>query len=305
MAVVISFAATTRVIREQRVLIGAQKALGFTPGEIFRHYTLYNLSSAVLGILLGLVLAVVIVENMALYIFAPKFCIGKVPLASPALAAGQTGISLPVGSESWWVSLEEVTAEDIPGFVAVELAKGVDLQQRVAEVTDLPVDDIAAGAQERLEQDENEARTELDRIAEQADDLPNRTSQAPQFAAPRPESDWDEVPTPEPEPEPEPIPEDYTVSDAITGTELQKLLDMYQTVTVASGSSVTITASESVTVPAGKSLTIAAGGTMTSDGPITNYGDYAGTTTTTLGPQVQTTRAQVAAILMGLCQVGR
>lgn len=80
-AVVISFAAITRVIREQRVLIGAQKALGFTPREILRHYTLYNLSSAVLGILLGWVLAVVIVENMALYIFAPKFCIGEVPLA--------------------------------------------------------------------------------------------------------------------------------------------------------------------------------------------------------------------------------
>lgn len=80
-AVVISFAAITWVIREQRVLIGAQKALGFTTGEIFRHYTLYNLSSAVLGILLGWVLAVVIVENMALYIFAPKFCIGDVPLA--------------------------------------------------------------------------------------------------------------------------------------------------------------------------------------------------------------------------------
>ena len=42
-AVVISFAAITRMIREQRVLIGAQKALGFTPGEILRHYILYNL----------------------------------------------------------------------------------------------------------------------------------------------------------------------------------------------------------------------------------------------------------------------
>lgn len=80
-AVVISFAAITRVIREQRVLIGAQKALGFTPGEIFKHYTLYNLSSAVLGILLGWVLAVGIVETMALGIFAPKFRIGDVSLA--------------------------------------------------------------------------------------------------------------------------------------------------------------------------------------------------------------------------------
>lgn len=80
-AVVICFSAITRVIREQRVQIGAQKALGFTTGEVFKHYTLYNLSCAVLGILLGWFLAVTIVETMSLGIFAPKFCIGEVPLA--------------------------------------------------------------------------------------------------------------------------------------------------------------------------------------------------------------------------------
>ena len=79
-AVVISFAAITRVIREQRILIGAQKALGFTAREILKHYTLYNMVCAVLGILLGWFLAVIIVENMSLYIFTPKFCIGDVPL---------------------------------------------------------------------------------------------------------------------------------------------------------------------------------------------------------------------------------
>ena len=80
-AVVICFSAITRVIREQRVQIGAQKALGFTTGEVFKHYTLYNLSCAVLGILLGWFLAVTIVETMSLGIFAPQFCIGEVPLA--------------------------------------------------------------------------------------------------------------------------------------------------------------------------------------------------------------------------------
>lgn len=105
------------------------------------------------------------------------------------VAAGQTGTSLPVGSGSWQVNLEDVAAEDIPGFAAVELQKDPDLQQRVAEATDLPVAEIAAGAQERLEQDEDEAQAELDQIAGEADDLPNRTSQASQFAAPQPEPD--------------------------------------------------------------------------------------------------------------------
>ena len=80
-AVVICFSAITRVIREQRVLIGAQKALGFTAGEVFKHYTLYNLSCAVLGILFGWFLAVTTVETMSLGIFAPKFRIGTISLA--------------------------------------------------------------------------------------------------------------------------------------------------------------------------------------------------------------------------------
>lgn len=90
-AVVISFAAITRVIREQRALIGAQKALGFTPAEIFRHYTLYNLICGILGTLLGWLLGILIVENMSLYIFVPKFCLGDVPLTftwSTALLSG-------------------------------------------------------------------------------------------------------------------------------------------------------------------------------------------------------------------------
>ena len=91
-AVVISFAAITRMIREQRVLIGAQKALGFTPGEILRHYILYNLICAVLGALLGWLLAILIVENMSLYIFAPKFCIGDVPLVFTWRTAVLSGV---------------------------------------------------------------------------------------------------------------------------------------------------------------------------------------------------------------------
>lgn len=90
-AVVISFAAITRVIREQRALIGAQKALGFTPAEIFKHYTLYNLICGILGTLLGWLLGILIVENMSLYIFVPKFCLGDVPLTftwSTALLSG-------------------------------------------------------------------------------------------------------------------------------------------------------------------------------------------------------------------------
>lgn len=80
-AVIVCFAAITRVIREQRVLLGAQKALGFTPGEILRHYVLYNLSCAVIGVLLGWFMGIFIVELMSLNIFAPKFLFDDVTIA--------------------------------------------------------------------------------------------------------------------------------------------------------------------------------------------------------------------------------
>lgn len=169
------------------------------------------------------------------------------------VAAGQTGTSLPAGRDSWRVATEALTAEDVPGFVAVELTGDLDLQQRVAKATGLPVDEIAAGAQERLEQDEDEAQEELDRIAEETDALPNRVIQAPEFAAPQPEPEPDWGPAPDPTPEPPVV--DYIVSTPITGTELQSLLNAYQAVTLASGGSVNIAANEAVTVPEAKSPT--------------------------------------------------
>jgi len=67
-AVVICYASVAKLISEQRGLIGAQKALGFSSGEILRHYLCYNVLCAVLGILIGLVCAVVIVELLVLYV---------------------------------------------------------------------------------------------------------------------------------------------------------------------------------------------------------------------------------------------
>ena len=90
-SVLVCFAAITRVIREQRVLIGAQKALGFTAGELFKHYTMYNLVCAILGVLVGWLLSVVIVEFMSLHIFMPKFTFQDTPIVfvwSTAIISG-------------------------------------------------------------------------------------------------------------------------------------------------------------------------------------------------------------------------
>lgn len=80
-AIIVCHAAITRMIDEQRVLIGAQKALGFRPGEILKHYMMYNTLSALLGVLIGYVASVGIVELLVLHIYTPKFLLGSIPLA--------------------------------------------------------------------------------------------------------------------------------------------------------------------------------------------------------------------------------
>ena len=105
------------------------------------------------------------------------------------VSAGQTGTSLPVGSGSWQENLEDVAAEDIPGFAAVELQKDPDLQQRIEDATGLPVADIAAEAQQRLEADEQQAQAAQDTIDQAAAQLPNQSAQAPAFQEPEPDRD--------------------------------------------------------------------------------------------------------------------
>lgn len=66
-AAIICYSSVTRLIDEQRSLIGAQKALGFSSGEILRHYICYNTLCALLGIFIGLTTAVGITEMVVVY----------------------------------------------------------------------------------------------------------------------------------------------------------------------------------------------------------------------------------------------
>lgn len=79
-AIVVCHAAISRMIDEQRTLIGAQKALGFASGEILNHYMLYNTLCAILGIMIGWLASVVIVEILVIHIFKPNFLLGRIAL---------------------------------------------------------------------------------------------------------------------------------------------------------------------------------------------------------------------------------
>ncbi len=82
-AVVVCHAAISRMIFEQRGFIGVQKALGFTTAEVLRHYTLYNLVCAVLGVVLGYAIAIFIVEDVVVSIFCLEFSLPQIPLIFP------------------------------------------------------------------------------------------------------------------------------------------------------------------------------------------------------------------------------
>ncbi len=79
-ATVVCHAAISRMIDEQRVLIGAQKALGFSSGEVLKHYMVYNTLCALLGVCIGWLGSVIIVEILVLWIFTPEFLLGNIAL---------------------------------------------------------------------------------------------------------------------------------------------------------------------------------------------------------------------------------
>ncbi|MCC8017269.1 MAG: ABC transporter permease, partial [Lachnospiraceae bacterium] len=91
-AIVVCYSAVTRMIDEQRTLIGAQKALGFSSKEILSHYMRYSVLCAVFGILIGLALTG-IVEFIVLSIFTEDFVIGTIPLTF-AWRYGLTAVGL-------------------------------------------------------------------------------------------------------------------------------------------------------------------------------------------------------------------
>lgn len=84
-AIIVCYAAVSRMIYEQRGLIGAQKALGFRFGEVLWHYMLYNIFCALLGVVIGILIGVFIVEFIVIYIFTGEFLIPEVPMIFPAV----------------------------------------------------------------------------------------------------------------------------------------------------------------------------------------------------------------------------
>lgn len=96
----------------------------------------------------------------------------------------------------------QLTADDIPGFVAIELSKDAELQARVAADSGLPVDQIVANASEKLAADQAAQ-------AGPTDWLPIQASTPTPEPTPQPTRRPTRAPTPSPTPLPTAIYEEY------------------------------------------------------------------------------------------------
>ncbi len=80
----VCYATIGRMADEQRSLIGAQKALGFFTGEIFKKYALFALTSVIVGIILGTALAYLGLQAVICKGYAGMYVFGEsMPYFSP------------------------------------------------------------------------------------------------------------------------------------------------------------------------------------------------------------------------------
>lgn len=78
-SVTVCYSAISRMVSEQRTLIGMQKALGFTSGEVLRHYMSYSICCGLFGVLSGWLASVLSVQTLSLDIYEDVFLFGDIP----------------------------------------------------------------------------------------------------------------------------------------------------------------------------------------------------------------------------------
>jgi len=80
-AMTVCYAAISRMISESSVLMGMQKALGFTSKEIRNHFMAYSILCGIWGALEGWVCGYAAVQYMNVRIYQTLFLMGDIPLA--------------------------------------------------------------------------------------------------------------------------------------------------------------------------------------------------------------------------------
>ena len=96
-AILISLTTVTRMVEEERGLIGTYKALGFTDSEIRRKYVIYALGASVLGAILGDVGGFIILPEILFVFFRVMYYIPSYLLKFEVISGTLSGLFFIVG----------------------------------------------------------------------------------------------------------------------------------------------------------------------------------------------------------------
>ena len=124
-AVMVIFASLSRMVLEQRTLIGVSKALGMYSKEIFSKYLMFGLSSSILGIIAGIMLSVFILETVVGLGYADHFIFGLFPMVVEPLPTIITFIiAILVAYLSIYFSCSQLLKESAKKLMTPKVPKG-------------------------------------------------------------------------------------------------------------------------------------------------------------------------------------
>lgn len=212
--------------------------------------------------------------------------------ASVDIVGGEKAISVLHGTEQevkTQISVLPLVEDEVPGFAAVEVAENTDLQDRIEAKSDMKVEEIVKDAQERLENEQQEAAAAAEDVLQQVEQQQKESEQEqadqvfePDNSSTDSGSDNDSSSSggstepSQPEEKPEDKPEQIRLDVTATQEDLINALaePVAKTVILPEGADLTIT--DPVTIPEGKTLilesgaqlTIAAGGQLTVSGTV-------------------------------------
>lgn len=124
-AIMVIFASLSRMVLEQRTLIGVSKALGMYAGEIFSKYLMFGLSSSILGIITGIMLSAFIIETVVGLGYADHFIFGLFPTVAPPIPTVITFIiAILVAYLSIYFSCSQLLKESAKKLMTPKVPKG-------------------------------------------------------------------------------------------------------------------------------------------------------------------------------------
>ncbi|MBE5843577.1 MAG: FtsX-like permease family protein [Butyrivibrio sp.] len=124
-AVMVIFASLSRMVQEQRSLIGISKAIGMHFKEIFSKYFTFGISASILGIILGIILSYTIIELVVGIGFEDHFIFGRFPAAIDVIPTIVTVIiALMVAFFSIYVSCSGLLKQTAKKLMSPVIPKG-------------------------------------------------------------------------------------------------------------------------------------------------------------------------------------